>query len=99
VIDASGVLTFTPAADANGSATVTVSLSDNGGTAREGVDTSLATASLNISITAVNDAPQLTAPAALTAEEDIAAAPHRLQHSAMSTRTASACRWRSARVF
>jgi len=74
VIDASGVLTFTPAADANGSATVTVSLSDNGGTAREGVDTSLATASLNISITAVNDAPQLTAPAALTAEEDIAAA-------------------------
>ena len=39
-IDASGNLTFTPAPTQSGSATVTVSISDNGGTANGGVDTS-----------------------------------------------------------
>lgn len=55
-IDASGNLTFTPAANANGTATVTLSLHDNGGTANGGVDTS-ATQTFTITVTAVNDAP------------------------------------------
>lgn len=53
---ATGTLTYTPAADANGSATITVTLSDDGGTADGGVDTS-APQSFTISVTAVNDAP------------------------------------------
>ncbi|MBL9128455.1 MAG: hypothetical protein JNL97_12450, partial [Verrucomicrobiales bacterium] len=39
-IDASGKLTYTPAAKANGTAVVTVRLKDSGGTANGGVDTS-----------------------------------------------------------
>ncbi|MCB1601903.1 MAG: GDP-mannose 4,6-dehydratase, partial [Xanthomonadales bacterium] len=41
-ISPTGTLTFTPAADANGSATITLALMDNGGTANGGVDTSAA---------------------------------------------------------
>jgi hypothetical protein len=37
-VAADGTLTYTPAPNANGSATVTVRLSDNGGTANGGVD-------------------------------------------------------------
>ncbi len=51
-----GDLTFTPAANANGSATITLRITDNGGTADGGVDTS-ATQSFVINVTAVNDAP------------------------------------------
>ncbi len=51
-----GDLTFTPAANANGSATISVRIKDNGGTADGGVDTS-ATQSFVINVTAVNDAP------------------------------------------
>jgi VCBS repeat-containing protein len=54
-IDASGNLTFTGAANANGTATVTVVLHDSGGTANGGVDTS--TQTFTITITPVNDAP------------------------------------------
>src|SRR5262249_30791287 len=39
---ATGTLTYTPAADANGTATVTVRLHDDGGTAHGGQDTSAA---------------------------------------------------------
>lgn len=39
-IDADGTLTYTPAEDATGTATVTVKLKDNGGTANGGLDTS-----------------------------------------------------------
>jgi len=49
-IAANGTLTYTPAAGATGSATVTVQLHDNGGTANGGVDTSAAQA-LTITIT------------------------------------------------
>ena len=56
---ATGVLTFTPAADANGAATVTVQIHDNGGTANSGVDTSAAQ-TFTITVTAVNDAPSFT---------------------------------------
>src|SRR5205814_1526541 len=51
-----GTLTFTPAANANGSATVTVQLRDDGGIAAGGVDTS-APQTFTITVTAVNDVP------------------------------------------
>jgi VCBS repeat-containing protein len=50
-----GELTFTPADDANGSAEVTVTLTDNGGTASGGADTTLKM--FTITVTPVNDAP------------------------------------------
>ena len=55
-ISSTGVLSFTPALNAFGTATVTVTLSDNGGTANGGVDTSAAQ-TFAITVTAVNDAP------------------------------------------
>jgi CSLREA domain-containing protein len=48
-ISSSGTLTYTPAANAGGSATITVNLKDNGGTANGGVDTSAAQ-SFNITV-------------------------------------------------
>ena len=54
-----GTLTYTPAPDANGSATVTVELMDDGGTANGGVDTS-APQTFNIPVGPVNDAPSFT---------------------------------------
>ena len=39
-VSLTGTLTYTPAANANGSATVSVQVHDNGGTANGGVDTS-----------------------------------------------------------
>ena len=51
-----GTLTYTPAPDANGQATVTVRLQDDGGTANGGVDTSTAQA-FTITVNQVNDAP------------------------------------------
>jgi hypothetical protein len=59
-ISAGGDLTYTPAANANGTALVTVQIHDNGGTAYGGVDTSAAQ-TFNINVTAVNDAPTLNA--------------------------------------
>lgn len=53
-----GDLTFTPAANAFGSAIVTYILSDDGGTANGGVDK--ATNTFTITVTPVNDAPTLT---------------------------------------
>ena len=54
-----GTLTYTPAANANGSATITLNIQDNGGTANGGVDTS-ATQTFVINVTAVNDVPSFT---------------------------------------
>ncbi|MBF0326422.1 MAG: tandem-95 repeat protein [Alphaproteobacteria bacterium] len=68
-IDASGNLTFTPAANRNGTATVSVYLSDNGGTLNGGSDTS-ATQTFTITVNAVNDAPSFTAGADRTTAED-----------------------------
>ncbi|MFN0145908.1 MAG: beta strand repeat-containing protein, partial [Dehalococcoidia bacterium] len=59
-VSPTGTLTFTPAANANGTATVTVVLRDNGGTSGGGNDTSPAQ-SFVINVTAVNDAPSFTA--------------------------------------
>lgn len=55
-ITPNGLLRYTPAADANGTATVTVTLSDNGGSANGGVDTS-APQTFTITLNPVNDAP------------------------------------------
>src|SRR6185369_8614882 len=60
-ISPTGTLTFTSAPDANGSATVSVTLKDNGGTANGGSDTST-TQQFTITVNAVNDAPVNTVP-------------------------------------
>ena len=72
-IAANGTLTFTPAANANGSATVTVQIHDDGGVANGGVDTSAAQ-TFTINVTTVNDAPSFTKGANQTVLEDSGAA-------------------------
>jgi VCBS repeat-containing protein len=67
-ISADGTLTYTPGANANGAANVTVVLKDNGGTARGGVNIS-APQSFVITLTPVNDAPVAVAQS-LTVNED-----------------------------
>ncbi len=62
-VSPNGTLTFTPAANANGSAAVTLALKDTGGTAGGGQDTS-APQTFNVNVTAVNDAPVNSVPAA-----------------------------------
>src|SRR5690606_28449568 len=59
-VDAAGNLSYTPAADAFGSATIEITVQDDGGTANGGVDTS-APQSFQIVVSAVNDAPAFTA--------------------------------------
>lgn len=71
-ISATGTLTYTPAADANGAATITINLKDNGGTANGGLDTS-SSQSFTITVNAVNDAPSFTKGANQTVNEDAAA--------------------------
>ena len=68
-VSPSGTLTYTSAPDANGSATVTVRIHDDGGTANGGVDTS-ADQTFTITVTAVNDAPSFTRGANQTVSED-----------------------------
>ncbi|MDB5391534.1 MAG: hypothetical protein JWM11_7180, partial [Planctomycetaceae bacterium] len=70
-IDAAGNLTYTLAANANGSATVMVTLSDNGGTANGGVDTS-DPQTFAINVTPVNDVPAFSAGADQNVLEDAA---------------------------
>ena len=55
-ISPDGTLTYTPAKDANGSATVSVKATDDGGTANGGVNTSAAK-TFTITVNPVNDAP------------------------------------------
>ena len=64
-----GTMTYTPAPNANGVATVTVKLHDNGGTANGGVDLSAAQ-TMTITVTAVNDPPSFSDPADQTVLED-----------------------------
>src|SRR5262249_43434666 len=68
-VSATGTLTYTPAANANGSATINVKLKDDGGTANGGVDTSAAQ-TFTISVTAGNDAPSFTKGSNQTVLED-----------------------------
>ena len=58
-VSSSGTLTYTPAANACGSATVTVMAHDDGGTANGGQDTSAAQ-TFTITVTCVNDPPSFT---------------------------------------
>jgi len=68
-VAADGTLTYTPAANANGPATVTVQLHDDGGGANGGADTSAAQ-TFTIAMTAVNDAPSFTIGVNQTVPED-----------------------------
>ena len=56
IISSAGALTFQPAANAYGSALVTVRIQDNGGTANGGIDTS-PPQTFTIAVTPVNDPP------------------------------------------
>ena len=56
---ATGTLTYTPVADSSGTATVTVTVSDDGGTGSGGVD--IVSRTFTVTVTAVNDAPTLSA--------------------------------------
>jgi hypothetical protein len=58
-VSSSGTLTYTPAAEANGSATITLVIKDDGGTANGGVDTSAAQ-TFTITVSSVNDVPSFT---------------------------------------
>ena len=68
-----GALTYTPAPNANGSSTVLVSLSDSGGLANGGANTS-APQSFTITVNAVNDAPVATGQGVSTTEDTDSAA-------------------------
>jgi Dockerin type I domain/Bacterial Ig domain len=57
--NATGSLTYTPADDQNGSAVITVTVMDDGGTDGTGVDTLVR--SFTVNVTAVNDAPEINA--------------------------------------
>jgi len=69
-VNAAGDLAFTPSDDANGNAMITLTLSDDGGTANGGVDTSVPQ-SFTIMVTAINDPPTADDAAAST-DEDMA---------------------------
>ena len=71
-IEPSGKLTFTSAANAKGSATITVTAVDDGGTANGGNNTS-APATFTITIASVNDAPSFSAGANQAVLEDAGA--------------------------
>ncbi len=71
-VSPSGALSYQPAAGANGTAVVSVSLSDDGGTANGGVDTS-AVQTFTITISGVNDAPSFIAGASQSVFEDAGA--------------------------
>ncbi|HVG33171.1 MAG TPA: cadherin-like domain-containing protein, partial [Pyrinomonadaceae bacterium] len=62
--NAIGTLSFTPVPNQNGSALITVTLTDDGGTANGGVNTIVRT--FTVTVTAVNDAPVNTVPGAQT---------------------------------
>jgi len=72
MLDTSGLLSYTPAPNAHGSATVTVLLHDDGGTASSGQDLS-APQTFRITVLPVNDSP-IARPQTVSLDEDSAAA-------------------------
>jgi len=66
-----GTLSFTPVANKTGSAVITLTVQDTGGTANGGVDTTVR--KFTISVVPVNDAPAIKAVANLTVNENSAA--------------------------
>ena len=71
-VGSTGTLTYTPAANANGAATISVVIKDNGGTANGGLDTSAAQ-TFTITVNSVNDAPSFTKGTNQTVNEDAGA--------------------------
>ncbi|MDQ3773339.1 MAG: cadherin-like domain-containing protein [Pseudomonadota bacterium] len=69
-VSSGGVLTFTPALNANGNASIMLVIQDSGGTGNGGVNTS-GPQGFSITVTPVNDAPQVTPPAAYPAHAHI----------------------------
>ncbi|MBI9017626.1 MAG: hypothetical protein JEZ07_10240 [Phycisphaerae bacterium] len=69
-IDENGVITFTPTANIYGSATLTVSISDDGGTANGGINIGN-TETLRLNIGSVNDGPVSVNPENISTIEDI----------------------------
>ncbi len=69
VVSPTGDLTYTPAPNVLGTATITLTLTDNDGTALGGVDTS-APQTFTITLTGVNDAPSFTTGANPSSAED-----------------------------
>src|SRR5262249_2385588 len=63
-------LTYTAAANQNGTATITYHAHDDGGTANSGVDNS-ADQTFTITVNAVNDPPVVTAPTGLAAQANM----------------------------
>jgi hypothetical protein len=80
-LSSTGDLTFTPQANASGSATITIQLKDDGGTANNGSDTS-ATQTFTIDLVPSNDAPTLDPLSPLTLPQD--AAPHAVSLTGIS---------------
>ena len=72
-IDPNGALTYTPAQNANGNATVTVQLKDDGGTENGGKDTS-DSQTFTITVNPVDDPPVAVADAATVSEDSPATA-------------------------
>ena len=68
-ISPSGTLTYTPAPNANGTATITIELTDDGGTANGG-DNSSPPQTFTITVTSVNDPPSFTGGGNVTVNED-----------------------------
>ena len=68
-VDADGTLSFTPALNAHGSATVSVTIEDDGGTLSGGADTGN-TVSFTVTVNPVNDAPACPASTSITRNED-----------------------------
>ncbi|MBC9784636.1 tandem-95 repeat protein [Heliobacterium chlorum] len=68
-VTAIGTLTYRPADNANGTATVTVTMKDSGGTANGGIDTA-AVQTFTITVNSVNDAPSFTKGPDPTVNED-----------------------------
>ena len=68
--NASGSLKYTPVADQHGTATITVTVTDNGGTANGGDDSK--TRTFTITVGSVNDEPTLNAIADESVDEDAA---------------------------
>jgi uncharacterized repeat protein (TIGR01451 family) len=71
-VSPTGTLTFTPAPDAEGAATITLVLQDNGGTSNGGADTS-APQTFTITVNGINDAPGFTANNPPAVDEDAGA--------------------------
>jgi len=69
-----GTLTYTPAANVNGNATIDIILEDNGGMDNDGMDRST-THTFTIMVSAVNDAPMISGLANQTIDEDATLGP------------------------